>query len=301
VKTWSWLGALVLVAASAPAPGSITASWAPAIRWSQASDALAWVEYDIASGTGSWHTRIVAVRVDPARVRFRLRARLDGVDPAWSVERAPARAVLAVNAGQFNGITPWGWVVMEGREMRPPGTGPLSVAIAWDREGRVHWLAPGEIDTERARGRIVEAFQSFPVLIDESGRVPRPIREPGLGVDVAHNDTRLAIGMLADGHLVVAITRFNGLGPISPAVPLGLTLPEMADVMRDLGCVRAVSLDGGVSAQLLLNAGGTREVWRGWRKVPLGLVAEPRVSAATGLPVASVPSQRGASAVSTTN
>lgn len=114
-----------------------------------------------------------------------------------------------------------------------------------------------------------------------------------VGVDVAHNDTRLAIGMQADSHLVIAITRFNGLGPISPAVPLGLTLSEMAGFMRDLGCVRAVSLDGGVSAQLLLNANGTREVWRGWRKVPLGLVAEPRISAASGSPAASVPPRSG--------
>ena len=275
-KTLSCVGALALVAALASARGSTSAASVPALQWSQASDALASAEFDVPSGTESWRTRIVAVRVDPQRLRFRLRARLDGVDPAWSVDRAPARAVLALNAGQFNGITPWGWVVMDGREMRPPGTGPLSVAIAWDREGRVHWLTPGEIEHERAAGRIVEAFQSFPVLIDENGRVPRPIRGPGLGVDVAHNDTRLAIGQLADGDLVVAITRFNGLGPISPAVPLGLTLPEIADVMLGLGCVRAVSLDGGVSAQLLLRADGAHQVWRGWRKVPLGLVAEPR-------------------------
>jgi exopolysaccharide biosynthesis protein len=277
MRVWSCVGALVLMAAWAPARGSTSASSAPGIRWNPAGDSLASVEYDVAAGGSQvWPTRIVAVRADPARMRFRLRARLDGVDPAWSVDRAPARAVLALNAGQFNGITPWGWVVMDGREVRPPGTGPLSVAIAWDREGRVHWFAPGEIERERARGRMVEAFQSFPVLIDETGRVPRAIREPGHGVNVGHNDTRLAVGELADGHLVVAITRFNGLGPISPSVPLGLTLTEMADVMRGLGCVRAVSLDGGVSAQLLLNANGTREVWRGWRKVPLGLVAEPR-------------------------
>jgi hypothetical protein len=277
MRVWSCLGALVLVAAWAPARGSTSVPAALGVRWSSVSNSLASVEYDVtAGGSNGWLTRIIAVRANPAHLRFRLRARLDGVDPAWSVDRAPARAVLALNAGQFNGITPWGWVVMEGREIRPPGSGPLSVAIAWDREGRVHWLAPGEIEAARARGTMVEAFQSFPILIDHAGRVPRPIREPGLGVDVGHNDTRLAIGELADGHLVVAITRFNGLGPISPSVPLGLTLPEMASVMRGLGCVRAVSLDGGVSAQLLLHANGTREVWRGWRKVPLGLVAEPR-------------------------
>jgi exopolysaccharide biosynthesis protein len=113
------------------------------------------------------------------------------------------------------------------------------------------------------------------MLIDAGGNVPRQIREPGLGVDVEHRDARLALGALGDGKLVVAITRFNGLGPISQALPLGLNLSEMAEVMRRLGCVRAGSLDGGVSAQLMTKENGLRRFWHGWRSVPLGLVAEP--------------------------
>ena len=275
-RGWCLVAALVLGAGWAPGPRLPPSPPATEVAWRDAGAGLARAQFDVAGAGEGWRTRIVAVRIDPSRVRFRLRARLSGVDPAWSVDRAPTGAVLAVNAGQFNGITPWGWVVMDGREMRPPGTGPLSLALAWDREGRLHWLTAGEIESARASGDVVEAFQSFPALIDASGRVPRPIREPGLGVDVAHNDARLAIGARADGHLVIAITRFNGLGPASPAVPLGLTLAEMADVMRGLGCVRAVSLDGGVSAQLMLHVNGRRVMWHGWRPVPLGLVAEPR-------------------------
>ena len=112
-------------------------------------------------------------------------------------------------------------------------------------------------------------------MIDERGEVPRQIREPGLGVDTEHRDSRLAIGALADGRLLVAITRFSGFGPVSPALPLGLTIGETAEVMLRLGCRRAVSLDGGISAQLLVREGGRTLAWRGWRPVPLGLVAEP--------------------------
>jgi hypothetical protein len=50
----------------------------------------------------------------------------------------------------------------------------------------------------------------------------------------------------------------------------------MAAVIRGLGCVRAVSLDGGVLAQLMLRTNGRRQVWRGWRNVPMGDVAESR-------------------------
>jgi exopolysaccharide biosynthesis protein len=275
MRTIGCLAGLLLVVAWGPDRTTPRPSQDPGISWRRVDVGVEKALYDVAGGGEGWCTRIVAVRIDPSRFRFRLRARLRGVVPGWSVDRAPADAVVAVNAGQFNGITPWGWLVMQGEQIRPPGTGPLSVAIAWDRNGRVHWLAPGEIDAARRGGEVVEALQSYPVLIDESGRVPRPIREPGLGVDLKHRDARVAIGALGDGKLVVAITRFNGLGPISPPVPLGLNLSEMAEVMRRLGCVRAVSLDGGVSAQLMTKENGLRRFWHGWRSVPLGLVAEP--------------------------
>jgi hypothetical protein len=49
----------------------------------------------------------------------------------------------------------------------------------------------------------------------------------------------------------------------------------MAAVMRRLGCERAVALDGGISAQLMVREEGRARIWRGWRAVPFGLVAEP--------------------------
>ncbi len=141
--------------------------------------------------------------------------------------------------------------------------------------GRTRWLEPDEIEPARERGDIAEAFQSYPVLLDRDGDVPPALTDERLGVDVNHRDGRLAIGTLADGRLLIALTRFNGLGPLSPPVPLGLTLADMAAVMRGLGCRRALALDGGVSAQLMVRDNGDRIVWRGWRKVPLGLVAVP--------------------------
>ena len=101
------------------------------------------------------------------------------------------------------------------------------------------------------------------------------IRQSGHGVDVEHRDSRLAIGTTGDGRVLIALTRFNGLGALSPDLPFGLNLEEMATVMRGLGCRRAVSLDGGISAQLLVREDGRTLVWRGWRPVPIGLIAEP--------------------------
>jgi exopolysaccharide biosynthesis protein len=274
MRTRTYLGAALLAAVSLPA-GQRSAAHADGVLWQSEVPGIDQAVIGVRGGGEGWNTRVVALRVDPAVFRFRLTARIHGVFPGWSVDQAPDRAVVATNTGQFTGITPWGWVVMHGREIRPPGRGPLSTAIAWDKTGRLRWLEANEIDAERARGEITEAFQSYPTLLNVRGQIRREIREPGFGVDVDHHDGRLAIGVLKDGRVILSITRFNGLGDLIPSVPIGLTLAEMAEVMRGLGCVRAVSLDGGVSAQMLLRANGRRQMWRGWRSVPLGLVAEP--------------------------
>ena len=281
MRTLAGWGALVLAVMSAPGSGPAAPLTVPEVEWRISAPGLERAVVEVPGTPERWRTHVIAVRIDPGRFRFRLRAGLGSAGPAWTVNKAPAGALLAFNAGQFSGITPWGWVVMGGEEIRPPGTGPLSTAVAWDAAGRVRWLGPGDIDRARAGGGIFEAIQSYPTLLDERGAVPRPIIEAGLGVDVGHRDGRLAIGALPDGRLLVAITRFYGFGDVSPALPLGLTLEEMASVMRALGCRRAVSLDGGISAQLLLRENGHTRIWRGWRPVPLGLVAEPS-GAATG-------------------
>ncbi len=72
------------------------------------------------------------------------------------------------------------------------------------------------------------------------------------------------------------MTRFEGLGGVLENIPLGLTTPEMAAVMGALGAERAVLLDGGISSQMLIRAPGATQLWTGWRRVALGLIAVPR-------------------------
>jgi hypothetical protein len=264
------LAAGSLSGARGPAPGDAIPQ-----RWQRAGAGLDRLTVDISGGGEGWRTEIVALRIDPRVLRFSVRRRVEDGAAAWTVNEAPAAAVVALNAGQFTGATPWGWVVTDGREVHPPGRGPLAVAMAWDADGRIHWLDQDEIEPARKRHDVVEAFQSYPALLDRNGDMPLALSDERLGVDVTHRDGRLALGTLRDGRVVIALTRFHGLGPLSPPVPLGLTLAEMAAVMRGLGCRRAVALDGGVSAQLMVHESGDRVVWRGWRKVPLGLVAVP--------------------------
>jgi hypothetical protein len=263
---------------------------APA-RWTDAlpvvRDAVTWQRVDSSlevgelrlSGPGeAWRVRVILVRLDPRAYELRLAANVgsDGVGRPWTVATAPAAARVALNAGQFTDDGPWGWVVHHGRELRPPGDGPLAMAVVVDTLGVVRLVEAERVAEVRAQGGIAEAFQSYPALLVGDGDVPLPLRERGRGVDLEHRDARLAIGELRDGRLLVALTRFDALGGSLAALPFGPTVREMAAIMGALGCARAVALDGGISGQLLVRErDGNTRTWPGLRAVPLGLAILP--------------------------
>lgn len=222
--------------------------------------------------------RSIAIRIDPTRHRFRLDLvrRDDGLRPAWTIDSIPVNAVVAVNAGQFAGGFPWGWVVRDGVESQPPGTGTLGMAFVVDSSGTVTLMVPEEIQLKRTSA--ILAFQSYPALLVD-GHSPWELGAPGRGVDLAHRDSRLAICTLGDGGLVIVVTRVTVFGKAGATLPWGPTVPEMAAHMRSLGCRRAMLLDGGISSQLALRGSdGKLTRWTNWRMVPMGLVITARSS-----------------------
>ncbi len=259
------------------------------LEWKAGRDGVRWADIPLRGDGEAWRTRGIVVSIDPARTRFKLdtafRTNRDASGAVtrsarWRVEDATARSIVAVNAGQFSatlfGMQPWGWVVLNGREWRAPGTGPLSSAVIVDSGGSVRLAEPSELTTPARARRVAYAFQSFPTLLDGDGSVPAPLRTTASGVDLTHRDARLAIGVQRDGTVILVMTRFDVFGPTLGAVPFGLTTPEMAALMGALGCQRAVMLDGGISAQMQLRTDrGAMKQWPGWRRVPLGLLVFP--------------------------
>ena len=81
-------------------------------------------------------------RLDPRQVTLSLVMDQTGRDlrPAWSLDHVPEDVLLAVNAGQFAFTLPWGWVVLNGKQFLPAGTGPLSSAFVVDSAGAVRWV-----------------------------------------------------------------------------------------------------------------------------------------------------------------
>src|SRR5262249_35456859 len=112
-----------------------------AIAWQRSADGIEWGVFRIACSAPAWRTRVIVARIDPRRVRFSLVMDLAREDqrPAWTIDRAPRDALLAVNAGQFVRTMPWGWVVIDGRERLRPGFGPLSTALAFDSSDSPRW------------------------------------------------------------------------------------------------------------------------------------------------------------------
>jgi hypothetical protein len=248
-----------------------------AITWRRGMNGVEFGELELSAPREAWRTKAVVVRVDPRKVRFTLEAAIGdgGTSSKWTIDRADSSAILAVNVGQFEDASPWGWVVHGGREARPPRAGPLSSAVVFEAGGGVTLVDARDIAAMRGSAVAYEAFQSYPTLLTGDGDVPQPLIT-GAGIDIAHRDGRLAIGELRDGKLLFVLTRFDALGGVASSAPIGLTVPEMSALMGALGCRRAVSLDGGLSSQLMVRTTGGAQKWSGWRKVPMGLIAIPR-------------------------
>lgn len=251
---------------------------AGAVVWRPAQPGIEWGMVRLSGSGEAWRLRAIVVRLDPARVRFQLAAPTGRKGPPnrWTIDSAASGVALALNAGQFGSGGPWGWVVREGTERQAPGSGPLAPAVVVDRGGRIRIVPAESVAVVRASGQVAEAFQSYPTLLAGDGEVPHPLRGEGLGVDLDHRDSRLAIGELRDGRMLIVMTRFEGLGGVLDNLPFGLTTPEMAALLGALGARRAVLLDGGISSQMMLREGDETHTWRGMRYVPLGLTVQAR-------------------------
>jgi hypothetical protein len=254
-----------------------------ALRWTALRPGLESARLDLSGDHAGWRVEVILARIDPAAFSLRLDSAVIDAKPAWNIRSLPSASALAVNAGQFEGDQPWGWLVRDGREIQAPRPGPLSSALIVDRQGRAAIIDAGEIAAARKRGDLLQAFQSYPAILVADGTVPNALRAPGRGVDVEHRDSRVALGILQDGRLMIALTRFAGMGSPLSRLPFGPTTPEMAAIMGALGCRRAMLLDGGLSGQLLLrDARGRTSRWPGLRAVPLGLIAFPKLETREG-------------------
>jgi hypothetical protein len=257
-----------------PHPGIL----ATAARWRPGTRGVEWAELPVTGAGEAAALALVAVRLDTRQLQLSLQWGVDTASgrPAWNLDTAPSDVAVALNAGMFVDLLPWGWVVDRGGELLPPAHGPLSSAVVITRSGTVTLVDGDDVSAWRGRGDVAAAFQTYPTLLTGDGYVPLPLRE-GTAIDRTHRDARLAIGVDREGRVLVVLTRLDVGVPGLDRLPVGLTIPEMAAVMGSLGARQAALLDGGLSAQLRLrDARGVLHDWKGTRRVPLALVARTR-------------------------
>lgn len=248
-----------------------------AVKWQRLQRGLETAELRIAARAPALRIRLILLRIDARQFDWKLvEQRNSEGSPAWEADAAPPEAAFAFNAGQFARGRPWGWVVSNGSEAQAPGFGPHSMALVIDTARNASLVSFAGIETARTRGGLSVAFQSYPTLLEEDGAVPEALRAEDRGVDLRHRDSRLAIGQLRDGKILLALTRFDIGGRLLRPVPIGPNTPEMAAIMGALGCAKAVMLDGGISSQLLVrDEPGAARTWSAYRWVPLGMVGTP--------------------------
>lgn len=249
---------------------------AAALRWRPASPGIDVAELRLTGSGEAWRVRAIVVRVAPRLVA--LRPVFGGADSlgssSWRVSEATA-ADIALNAGQFSGRRPWGWIVRDAREIQAPGFGPLSSALVIQQDGGLQVIHAESLSSVRRSTTVTHAFQSYPTLL-KRGEIPAQLLTEKRGVDLRHRDGRLAVGMLRDSKILIVLTRFEALGGTLDLLPFGLTTPEMAALMGALGCRDAMLLDGGISGQLLVRTPEEVKSWPGLRAVPMGLVGTRR-------------------------
>ncbi len=154
--------------------------------------------------------------------------------------------VAEIREGAGSSPIPSSGMVLSVGDERSPGIVPLvqrgsSVSVMT----RLLPLLPDpEGEWERARYIV----GGGPLLLWKGRRLEEPEKESVSRVFYLARHPRTAAGVRADGTLV-----FVTVDGRQPETSVGMSIPELTDLMLELGCVSAVNLDGGGSTTMVIN------------------------------------------------
>jgi len=149
------------------------------------------------------------------------------------------------DGGGSSEIPPTGMVISIGSERFEqirPHVGP-GAPVAVDTK-LISLLPDPEGEWERADG----IASAGPLLLWKGQRIEEPEKESISKVFCLARHPRTAVGVRADGTLV-----FVTVDGRQPETSVGMSIPELTDLMLELGCVSAVNLDGGGSTTMVID------------------------------------------------
>lgn len=151
-------------------------------------------------------------------------------------------AILAIN-GDYYGFRDSGYVIRNGVLYRSTGSGNEDLVI--DAEGNFTLVNEDDISAEELLEQgAVQVFSFGPGLVN-NGEIC--VSENAEVAQSMTSNPRTAIGMVEPGHYILVVS--EGRTDDSE----GLTLYQLAQVMKDNGCTVAYNLDGGGSSTLWFN------------------------------------------------
>lgn len=152
-------------------------------------------------------------------------------------------AVLAVN-GDYYGAQETGYVIRGGILYRSPAKAGKEDLVIWE-DGSLSVITEGEITAEQLLADGAAEVLSFGPALVTDGEIAVDADDE-VGKAMASNP-RTAVGITADGHYLFVVSD----GRTSESE--GLSLLQLAQVMKDLGAVTAYNLDGGGSSAMVFN------------------------------------------------
>ncbi len=158
-------------------------------------------------------------------------------------------AIFAVN-GDYYGFRDTGIVIRNGVVYRDEG---VREGLVFYTDGRV--AVYDETQTTAAQLLAGGAWNtlSFGPAIVENGTAVAGIDQVEIDTNIGNHSIqgeqpRTAIGVTADGHLLIVVVDGR-----DPGYSRGATLPELAEILVSLGATTAYNLDGGGSSEMWFN------------------------------------------------
>ncbi|MBQ7886194.1 MAG: phosphodiester glycosidase family protein [Clostridia bacterium] len=192
-------------------------------------------------------TNILVARVkiaDPSQIRTTMAARYGSTGTVLPDRLAKrVNAVLAINGDFFN-FNSTGYLVRQGKLYRDKTHTPSDILIIDDKGDFTIIVDPTEEVVKGFEGTIINSFNFGPALVVD-GEIIHTTKDLNVGLD--KETQRMGIAQVGPLEYICVATE----GPENEGSD-GLTIPEFAQLMKDLGAVQAYNLDGGSSSAMML-------------------------------------------------